>query len=208
MLIKSIEKDEKNASMNRVFLEDKSSFCLPKKRIGALNLEEGKELEPETLDYILSTEVYASAKSAAVSFLALKLRTSYEIEHKLTELGYEQDTIERVIESLIEINYIDDYKYAVKYLAEKSKLKPMSSKMLSMELGNKGISRDIISRAIDEFDFDEDSIAYDLLKKKYAKYTSFDEKTINKMRSFLMTRGFNYQQISKAISKFLPDDQM
>lgn len=206
MQITSILKDEKNPSMYRVFLEGNINFCLPKKRIAALNLSEGVDIEPDRVEYILSTEVYAAAKSSAVNFLALKLRTSYEIEQKLCELGYEQDTIERVIDNLKEIDYIDDYKYAVKFLTEKTKLNPKSIKMLSIELSNRGIARDIINKVLEEFDVDEDSVALELLKKRYSKYTSFDEKIINKMRSFLASRGFSYQQVSRAISNFLPDD--
>lgn len=204
--IVAIEKDEKNSSMSSIYLEDKTNFCLPNKRIDALDLVVGKELEPETIEYILNTEVYMAAKGAAVKYLALKLRTSYEISQKLNELGYDDKTIEKVIENLTEIDYLDDYKYAVKFISEKSKLKPKSVKMLSMELKYKGVRDDIIDRAFEEIDLNEDDVAYELLRKKYLRYTSFEEKDINKMRTFLLNRGFSFKQISNAISKFIPDE--
>lgn len=206
MLIEAIEVNKNIASMARVYLEDKTSFCLPNKRIATLNLEEGKSITSETLEYILTYEVYDAAKSAAVKHLALKLRTSYEIEQKLSELGYEEEIINKVIINLTEIDYINDFQYAYKYISEKTKLQPKSIKLLSMELSHKGIADDIISGAFEEIDLDEDDVAYDLLKKKYSKYSSFDEKLIQKMRSFLMNRGFDYHQTSKSISKFLPED--
>lgn len=206
MIIESIEKNENIPSMARIYMDNKISFCLPQKRIDLLNLTEGRIISEDTLDYILNTEVYAAAKSAAVKFLALKMRSSYEISRKLSELGYEQSTIDRVIENLTEIEYIDDYKYAVKFISEKTKLKPGSIKLLTIELNHKGISDDIIEKALEEFELDEDDVAYELLKKRYFRYTSFDEKTIHKMKSFLQSKGFSYTQISKAISRFLPDD--
>lgn len=206
MVVTSIEASKNVSSMARVYMDNNFSFCLPQKRIELLNLTEGKVISEETLNYIVNTEVYAAAKSAAVKFLALKLRTAYEIRQKLSGLGYEEDIVERVIENLEEINYIDDYNYALKYIREKTKLKPKSMKLLSMELSQKGISDDIISKVSQEFEIDENDLAYELLLKKYSKYSSFDEKLILKMKSFLLSRGFSYSQISKALSKFLPDD--
>jgi len=206
MKIVSLEKMERAPSMYNVSLENNISFCLPKKRIELLELSEGKEISEEALNYILNTEVYAAAKSTAVSFLALKLRTVYEVEQKLLDMGYDQLTIERVIEDLKEINYIDDYNYACKYIAEKIKLKPKSVKLISLELSQKGISDDIISSAFEEFELDEEAVALELLRKKFSKFSTFDEKTIQKMKTFLLSRGFSYSLISKAVSEFLPDE--
>ncbi len=206
MIITAIEAIENIPSMSRIYMDNNISFCLPKKRIDLLDFTEGKEISEDVLDYILSTEVYAAAKSAAVKFLSLKMRSSHEIRRKLSEFGYEEATIDRVIENLTEIDYINDYKYAEKFITEKLKFKPESKKLLSMELSHKGIPDDIIDSALEDFDLDEDNVAYELLKKKYYKYTSFDEKTIHKMKTFLMSRGFSYSQISKAISRFLPDE--
>lgn len=206
MIITSIEVNMNSATMATIHIDNNNFFCLPQKRIKLLNLYEGKTITPETLEYILTYEVYDAAKSAAVNYLAFKLRTSYEIKQKLSDLGYEEETINRVIENLIEIDYLNDYRYTIKYISEKTKLKPKSIKMLSMELNYKGVPSDIISNVIEELNLDENDIAFDLIKKKFSKQTSFDEKAIHKMRTFLINRGFNYQQISKAISKFIPED--
>lgn len=206
MRITSIEKSDKNKSMASVCIDNKTEFVLPLKRIDALNLTIDKNIERETLDYILKYEVYAAAKNSAVKFLSLKLRTAFEVEEKLRELGYEETTINRVINDLTEIDYINDYKYAVKYISEKTKLKPKSIKLLAMELDYKGISNDIVSSVIEELNPDDDETALELLKKRYSKYNEFDENLINKMKSYLAGRGFSYNQISKAISKYIPED--
>jgi regulatory protein len=166
MLITSIEENRNSSTMARVYLGDNTSFNLPKKRISILNLEEGKSIPDETLKYILNFEVFDAAKSAAVKYLSMKLRTSYEINNRLSELGYDEDTSSKVIENLTEIDYINDYQYALKFISEKIKLQPKSIKMLSMELSYKGIPDDIIYQAFQEISFDEDNIAYELIKKR------------------------------------------
>ncbi|ACL75057.1 regulatory protein RecX [Ruminiclostridium cellulolyticum] len=206
MRITSIEKSDNNKSMARVCIDNGAEFVLPLKRIDALNLTIDKDIEQESLDYILKYEVYAAAKNAAVKFLSLKLRTSFEVEEKLREMGYEESTINKVISDLAEIEYINDYKYAAKYIAEKTKLKPKSIKLLAMELGHKGIPDEIINSTIEELNPDDEKVALELLKRRYSKYNEFDEKLIKKMKSYLASRGFSYNQISKAISKFIPED--
>jgi regulatory protein len=206
MRITAIEKNEKAASMATVFIDSNITFCLPIKRIELLELKEGKDISEVTLNYILQTEVYAAAKSAAVSFLAMKLRTAYEVVQKLSGMGYEDGTIEKVIDNLKEINYIDDLNYTRRYISEKSKLKPKSKKLLSIELSQRGIPDDIISTALEELELDEGEVALELLRKKYSRYSEFDEKLILKMKAFLMGRGFSYSQISKAVSSFVPDE--
>ncbi len=206
MRITSIEKSDKNKSMASVCIDNKTEFVLPLKRIDALNLTIDKTIEQETLDYILKYEVYAAAKNAAVKYLSLKLRTSFELKEKLRELGYEEATINKVINDLTEIDYINDYKYAVKYITEKTKLKPKSIKLLAMELDYKGIPDDIINSVIEELSPDDDEVALGLLKKRYSKFKEFDEILIKKMKSYLAGKGFNYNQISKAISKYIPED--
>ncbi len=206
MRITSIEKSNKNKSMASICIDNKQEFILPLKRIDALNLTVDKSIEPETLDYILKYEVYAAAKNSAVKFLSLKLRTSFEVKEKLIELGYEDNTISQVINDLTEIDYINDYKFATKYISEKTKLKPKSIKLMEMELDNKGIPNEIISSVIEELNPDDDLVALELLKKRYSKYREYDENLIKKMKSYLAGRGFSYNQISKAISKYLPED--
>ncbi len=206
MRITAIEKNEKVSSMAAVILDNNITFCLPKKRIELLELKEGKNITEETLNYILDTEIYAAARSAAVSFLSMKLRTAYEVSQKLSDMGYGEATIEKVIDNLKEINYIDDYNYACKYISEKSKLKPKSVKLLSMELKQKGITDDIINNTFENFELDEEEVALELLRKRFSKYTVFDEKMIQKMKTFLAGRGFSYGQISKAVTEFLPDE--
>ena len=78
--------------------------------------------------------------------------------------------------------------------------------MLSMELSYKGIPDETINMAFEEIQLDEDSIAYKLIEKKFSKIINYDEKNIQKMKSFLANRGFGYSQISRVMSKFVPDE--
>jgi regulatory protein len=67
----------------------------------------------------------------AVRFLAMKLRSEKEVSFKLENEGFDEDTIEKVLEELKSMGYINDKIYAQKYVYDRSKLKPKAKKMLS-----------------------------------------------------------------------------
>lgn len=209
MIVDSIDINENNKAFAAVYLDNRASFCLPLKRIKELDIAEGKDISDESVQYILACEVYAAAKAAAVKYISTKLRTVRETRTRLEEIGFDSNTIERVINDLLEINYLNDYKYALSFISDRKKLKPMSSKAITYELEYRGIANNVIETALGEIELSDDQTAYALISKKFAKYSSFDdEKLINKMRSFLMSRGFNYSQVSKAISKFISENQL
>jgi regulatory protein len=207
VIVDSIDINENNKTFATVYLGNRINFCLPTKRIKELDIAEGKYISDETVQYILTCEVYSASKAAAVKFISTKLRTVRETRTRLEEIGFDGNTIEKVINDLLEIDYLNDYKYAVSFISDRKKLKPMSSKAITYELEYRGITNNVIETALSEIALSDDDTAYALISKKFAKYLSYDEKLITKMRTFLMSRGFNYSQVSKAISKFISENQ-
>lgn len=203
MKVVSITTNDKVKSHAQVTLEGGIQFCLPLKRLSILDITEGCYIDDSRIQYIIEYEVYAAAKADAVKHMATKMRTCYEVEQKLLQLGYEEDCISRVIHDLREINYLDDLKYATSFVSDRNKLKPTSSRLMRMELKYRGIEDSIIDKAMSEQEQQDEDVAYTLLIKKYSKYTDFDDKLIIKMKNFLAARGFEYSQIASAVEKFV-----
>ncbi len=203
MKVVSITTIEKVKSHAQVTLEGGKQFCLPLKRLSILDITEGCQIDDSRVQYIIDYEVYAAAKADAVKHIATKMRTCYEVEQKLFQLGYEEDCISRVIEDLIEINYLDDLKYSNCFISDRNKLRPTSSRLMRMELKHRGIEDSIIDQALSGQEQQDENVAYTLLKKKYSKYTDFDDKLILKMKNFLAARGFEYSQISSAVERLI-----
>ena len=203
MKVVSITTNDRVKSHAQVTLEGGTQFCLPLKRLSILDITEGCHIDDSRIQYIIDYEVYAAAKADAVKYIATKMRTCYEVEKKLFQLGYEENCISRVVEDLIEINYLDDLKYANCFISDRNKLKPTSSRLMRMELKHRGIEDSIIDIAMSGQEQQDENVAYTFLQKKYSKYTDFDDKLILKMKNFLAARGFEYSQISYAVEKFI-----
>ncbi len=204
MEITDIERSKKHDRVS-VYIDGSYSFSVSEEDYLSLGLYENREISQDEIEYIKNKVNLNSAKYAAVKYLALKLRTSKEVERKLEEKGYDKESISFAIEELTSMGYINDRIYAQKFIHERIKLKPKSKKMLEIELKRKGIQQELIEEALDEMEVDEETVAESLLRRKFGKYDLRDEKILRKAYSFLMHRGFSYSLIEGVIRKVIDD---
>lgn len=201
MIITSVEKHKKNNDMLTVFIDDNYAFSIPEEDYISLSLYEKKEITDEEVRYIKDIINFRSAKSTAVKYLSLKLRSERDVRSRLETAGYDDDVSDRVIEELTSMGYINDRIYTQKYIYDRSKLKPQSKKLLKYELQNKGIPGEIIDEALSDWAMDEATIAEGLVRRKFGKYDLEDEKVIKKVYSFLHHRGFNFDLIENVLRR-------
>lgn len=199
MEITSVEKSKRNKDRLSVYVDDKFSFTISEEDYISLNLYENTVLDEEKIDYIRNTLNFREAKSLAVKFLSMKIRTEKEVLQKILEEGYGEECAEKVISELKAIGYINNKLYTQKYIFDRSKLKPMSKKLIKQELLTRGISQEIIDEVLEDWNVEDSAVAESLLKRKFGKYDLSDEKIMKKAYMFLMHRGFSYDIIKEAI---------
>ncbi len=202
MEITSVDRNKKNKDKLSVYIDDKYCFSIDEEDFLRLNLYEKREVSEEEISYIKNGVNYRSAKAAAVKFLSLKHRCEKEIRNKLEAEGFDEDIIDSAVEELKAMGYINDRIYAQKYIHDRSKLKPKSKKFLRLELRNRGVSDNIIDEVMEEWDTDEDAVAFGLAKKKFGKYDIKDEKVVKKIYSFLQHRGYSFETIETVVKNF------
>lgn len=204
MKITSIEKNRKNKRLS-VYIDEKFAFTISEEDYLSLNLYENEELTEETVNYIKNTLNFREAKAKAVRYLALKLRTEQEVWSKLHSDGYEPECVDKVISELKAIGYINNKLYAQKYVFDRSKLKPLSKKMMKRELKARGIQEDIIDEVLEDWKVEDDVVAKGLLKRKFGKYDLDDEKVRRRAYMFLMHRGFSVSTVKEALKSMSYD---
>lgn len=131
-----------------------------------------------------------------MTYVLYKMRTVAETKRKCKMLKLEDDYIDEVIEYLKEAGYLNDDNYAKKYVENVLKLKPSSANGIKIDLMRKGIDENIIDKYIsneDVADFEEVS-AVSLAQKKYRSTPD-----ILKVKKFLLSKGYTYEVVSKAI---------
>lgn len=110
---------------------------------------------------------------------------------------------EAIVTKLIEEKYIDDLRYASAFARDKSSIAGWGKIKIRYMLSAKGISGEIISRALEEID--EGKAAGRLVRLMEAKARSLkgDAQARLKMLRFGMGRGYAYEEVAEVVDKII-----
>jgi len=198
MTITAVEKNREKG-MVRVFIDDNYCFSIPEQDYISNKLYKDMTMSEEQLAFIRDKILVSAARERAVRYLTFKDRSEYEILNKLIDAGFDKNIAQNAVNELKVIGYLDDTRFAMKYLSERIRTKALSKKTLGYELKNKGIDNEIIEKALSEFEIDDYEVALREGKRKFGKYDLNDKKIEQKLCRFLLHRGFSYEIVDKVI---------
>ncbi|NLX64512.1 MAG: regulatory protein RecX [Clostridiaceae bacterium] len=198
MTITAVEKNREKG-MVRVFIDDNYCFSIPEQDYISNKLYKDMIISEEQLSVIRDKILVGAARERAVRYLTFKDRSEYEILNKLIDAGFDRSVAQKAVNELKAIGYLDDTRFALKYLSERVRTKALSKKTLAYELKNKGVDKEIIEKALSEFEIDDYEVALREGKRKFGKYDLNDKKIEQKVCRFLLHRGFSYEIVDKVI---------
>jgi regulatory protein len=114
-----------------------------------------------------------------------------------------KSTIEKVVSKLKKYKFIDDEKFARMFVEDRLKFKPRSTRLIKLELKQKGIYQETIDNL--QLTIDEVDLAKKLIEKKIRSRNKFgmtnDEvgMTNEKLGRYLLSKGFSWDVIRKVI---------
>ena len=137
----------------------------------------------------------------ALRFLSYRSRSEAEVERRLVRSGYSSVIIEKTLERLRALRYVDDEAFARDWALARTQKRGDGPKKIELELNAKGIDQEV-AREITKETFsqlDEAEIAKKLLRKKYHATKFSDPKAIQRAASFLQNRGYSGKTISDVL---------
>lgn len=146
------------------------------------------------MEYI---EEFDKLKTKVLKYILFKKRTEQEVRQKFKENSGEM--LDNVIETLKELNYINDESYIKRIVMEFKNLKNMSIKEIEYKLITKGIKKDAISKYICNnkemlLEYEIESAINIISKKK----SNLEEKDI---LNYLKKKGYMEESLNIAFSK-------
>lgn len=163
------------------------------------------------------TPPFDTLYNKALKFLSFRPRSEKEVLDYLTGPRFgkfgkkkpntDDRTAQKIIKKLKEYKLVDDLEFAKWWIENRRKGK----RLLSLELKQKGISKETIEEAESSFDIatKEKELIDKLVEKKWKVASKTPEKAYEKMMRFLMTKGFDYDDVKKAVrSKIKLEDSV
>ncbi len=197
MIVKHVEELDK--SRIQIAFDDADSLVLYKKEARHLELEPEMEWSEEQYQQIVQEVLIPRARKRAMHLLEKMDRTEAQLREKLKQGQYPGEVIEDAIAYVKRFHYVDDFRYACNYVRYRCQSK--SRRMLMLELSQKGISRELAERALEEEYMEQDEtfqIQKWVQKKQYDRGQA-DAKQKQKMYQFLLRKGFRSEDILRVI---------
>lgn len=127
--------------------------------------------------------------------------SSFEIRKKLVNMRLSVETINKIVDSLIDRRYIDDHRYAIAYARDKYQFSKWGRLKIKQALTLGNIPRDFIADALEQIDQDNYIEILDNLLKAKARTikegNTFEGRT--KLYRFGLSRGFESNLVAASI---------
>ena len=188
--ITALKAQKKNPNRINVYLDGEFAFGLS--RIVAAWLSVGQALEDEQITRMQEQDATEVALDNAVKFISYRSRTESEIRRKLSEKGFSEQDIDKVLERLRSNGLVADEQFARSWVENRSVAHPRSRRLMAMELRQKGVTDSDIDKALEGTE-DDDELAYQAATQYAHRLAKLDwVKFRERLSGYLMRRGFAY----------------
>lgn len=160
----------------------------------------GQELTAaEVLELSKADDLYR-AHQLALRYLSYRPRAEKEVRDRLRRGGFKIDVVDKEMAKLRELTLVNDAAFARLYREGREASNPRSSRMMRMELGRKGVDREVISSTVEGMD--EEAGAYQAASKRARTLTKLGEKEFYlKLGPFLQRRGYGYDLSRRVVER-------
>lgn len=168
----------------------------------------GDELNEDELTAFEEAAGSRRAFNSALNSLDYRDHSTREMRQKLSR-KFDSQYVDEAVEKLIELDLINDERYAELYAHELFEHKKLGKMRIKSELRAKGISADIANEAVEKL-FEEEEPdnmqrIVDIINKKYYNKMN-DEVGRKKVFSALIRMGYSFSDIREAMENFSDDE--
>lgn len=189
-----------------VHLDGAYAFALP--AIEAAQLRPGQELSDQEIEDLKSTDLRSRGYDKAIRFLAVRPRSEAEVRRNLQNYRprdgrrLSAGQIDWIVAKLQERQYLDDQAFALFWVEQRNRFRPVSPRALRYELRQKGVASAIADEVIDEKSHAPSACEAAARSRLYKWQNLTDPYEFRKkMGGFLQRRGFGWGVAGEVIDR-------
>ena len=141
-----------------------------------------------------------ATKQQAMRWLARREYARVELQRRLHGKGYSEAAVDATLERLLELDLQSDQRFTESYIRART-VRGYGPLRIRAELGERGVSRDMIATILDLNDDHWQQLATDALMKRHPVAPTDSAERARRER-FLRYRGFVQQQVSRAMAQY------
>lgn len=197
-IITAIKQQVKRKDRYSIYVDGKYAFSFSEDELVKSGLRKDQELKPQELEELRQASVVDKAYGRVIRYLAIRVRSQWEIEDYLKRKGYDEELTKIILDRVKEVGLVDDAAFARQWVEWRMNSRPRSQKQLYMELLKKRIDRAIISEVLESFD---DSTQLEQIKaivERKGRLSQYQDR--QKLIAYLARQGFPYHLIKRALA--------
>ena len=196
--ITAIQAQVKDKERCNIYLDGQFYCGLKAETVYRYQLQVGQKIEQSRLEEIQFENEKMQALDKAFSYLSATMKTERQMRDYLCKKGYLPSVCDYVLEKLYYYKLIDDKPYTKQYIKSASKTK--GARRISLELRQKGVDVDMIDDALITIE-DAEERAKEVLAK-YMRHKANTKENLAKAFRYLLSRGFNYDDVKSALANY------
>jgi len=181
--------------------EDETELTVTESLLVSFGLYSGRELDEEELRSLKSEIEKQSVKAKAAAMVAARPHSERELKRKLLQKGSSERYADEAVQWLADLGAIDDLEYA-RELVRHYSAKGYGKARIRDEFWKRGIPREIWDEALADYSAEEESI------RRFVEArlkNGADRREIKRVSDALYRRGFSWDEIRSALSKYVDD---
>lgn len=198
MIINRISKS--NGKLYKVYSDERYLFSLYYNELKKYNIIEGEDVPDELVDNIINNVIFKRGKERALYLLEHRPYTIFSMKQKMLTCGYPGEVVDRIIDFLIEYNYLDDSEYVTMFV--NSYCRNKSRRQIELALITKGIDRQFITDYFENNKYSD----IDCFLSQYNKYTRdkdiSDPVVRRKVFRYFYSKGFSTDLINDTMRNY------
>ena len=145
---------------------------------------------------------FKKAKAHALQYLSYRDRSKWELSQYLGKKEHSPPVIQKTLDYLTEINYVDDHRFALRWGQYKINKNKLGKNRLYFELLGKGVNKETIEAILNTLyeENPEMELAAQCARKKWITLKSFEEKKKKRLLvQYLKRKGFSSDIIYQSL---------
>jgi regulatory protein len=154
----------------------------------------------------MAAQALQDALQIALRFLAKRDRTVVETTRRLEAADVEPAVAERVVAMLLEEGYLDDGRYAHRFVEDRRALDGWGSRRIEQALLARGVDRDLVATAVRRAPGDELEAALALLRRRVPGGAR-NRRERDRALGLLLRRGYDFELACDAVRRHVRADR-
>jgi regulatory protein len=197
-VITALKQQSRDHNRVNVFLDGAYQFSIAKSLAECLQI--GEVCSDEQIKELKQRDLEEVNYRRAIRLISRRPRSEFELRRNFEQRRMPLEVQDKILLRLREADLVDDWAFARTWVENRLAFRPRSSRALKDELGEKGVPREAIEAALE--DYDEEQAAYQAAQKAARRWRASNwEEFRQRVGAYLVRRGFVYSLISPVVAR-------